>query len=75
MTKCKHLAATLLDTPFHSLLRPLTMKIALFLTAVAGASAFAPVQQPARLDSQLKAAELEGMRGVGPETAGKIVSR
>lgn len=54
--------------------RLLTMKIALFLTAIAGASAFAPVNQPSRASSQLNAGELEGIRGVGPETAGKIVS-
>jgi hypothetical protein len=50
------------------------MKIALFLTAIAGASAFAPVNQPTRASSQLNAG-LDGIRGVGPETAGKIVSK
>lgn len=51
------------------------MKIALFLSAIAGASAFAPASQISRATSQLNsAAELEGIRGRGPETAGKIVS-
>mmetsp|Transcript_25341 Transcript_25341/g.72983 ORF Transcript_25341/g.72983 Transcript_25341/m.72983 type:complete len:197 (-) Transcript_25341:278-868(-) len=47
------------------------MKIACLLTAIAGASAFAPASQPTRASSQL-AADLSGIRGVGPETAGKI---
>lgn len=50
------------------------MKIACLLTAIAGASAFAPSSQPARATSQLNAADLSEIRGVGPETAGKIVS-
>ena len=49
------------------------MKIACLLTAIAGASAFAPASQPARVESQLSA-DLSGIRGVGPETAGKVVS-
>ena len=51
------------------------MKVALFLSAIAGASAFAPASQPARAASQLSAsADLEGLRGIGPETGGQIVS-
>lgn len=51
------------------------MKVALFFSAIAGASAFAPASQPARVASELSAAaELDGMRGTGPETGGKVVS-
>ena len=50
------------------------MKTTLFLTAIAGASAFAPASQSSRVGLSLNAAELDGLRGVGPETGGKIVS-
>jgi hypothetical protein len=59
------------DTSFVT---PTNMKIVCLLTAIAGTSAFAPVSQPARATSHLEA-DLSGIRGVGPETAGKIVSR
>jgi hypothetical protein len=50
------------------------MKVVLFLSALAGVSAFAPAAQP-RVSSPLTAtAELTGLRGPGPETGGKIVS-
>jgi Na+-transporting methylmalonyl-CoA/oxaloacetate decarboxylase beta subunit len=51
------------------------MKIAVLLSAIAGVSAFAPASQSAaRVGSELNAADLSSMRGVGPETAGKVVS-
>lgn len=50
------------------------MKTTLFLTAIAGASAFAPASQSSRVAVELNAAELDGLRGVGPETGGKVVS-
>ena len=51
------------------------MKTTLLLTAIAGASAFAPASQSARPASQLSAAtDLEGLRGIGPETGNQIVS-
>eukprot|EP00536_Pseudo-nitzschia_multiseries_P011760 jgi/Psemu1/244079/estExt_Genewise1.C_4150044 len=48
------------------------MKLAILLSAIAGASAFAPVSQQAASKTQLNAADLETLRGVGPETGGKI---
>ena len=50
------------------------MKLAILLSAIAGASAFAPASQQATSKTQLNAADLETLRGVGPETGGKIVS-
>jgi hypothetical protein len=50
------------------------MKIAVLLSAIAGASAFAPASQSVRVSSELNAADLSSMRGVGPETGGKVVS-
>ncbi|KAL3930991.1 MAG: hypothetical protein SGBAC_011515 [Bacillariaceae sp.] len=48
------------------------MKTSLFfLSAIAGASAFAPAN-PVSKSTQLAAAELESLRGVGPETGGKV---
>lgn len=45
-----------------------------FLLAVSGASAFAP-QQSARTTTSLNVApELQGLRGVGIESGGKVVS-
>ena len=45
------------------------MKVALILSAIAGASAFAPASQSTRLSSSLAAtAELDGMRGTGIES-------
>lgn len=49
------------------------MKIALLLSAIAGASAFAPSQN-GRVATNLNAADLSSLRGVGPETGGKVVS-
>jgi len=49
------------------------MKTTCLLLAVAGADAFAPVNQPARVESRLNG-DLTGLRGVGPETGGKVVS-
>lgn len=50
------------------------MKVALFLSAIAGASAFAP-SAPSNVATSLAAsADLESLRGGnGPETGGKIV--
>uniref|UniRef100_A0A7S4A9S4 Plastid light harvesting protein n=2 Tax=Pseudo-nitzschia australis TaxID=44445 RepID=A0A7S4A9S4_9STRA len=48
------------------------MKLAILLSAIAGASAFAPASQQATSKTQLNAADLETLRGVGPETGGKI---
>jgi hypothetical protein len=48
------------------------MKIALILSAIAGASAFAPVSQTARTSALAVSAELQGIRGIGPETGGKV---
>jgi hypothetical protein len=49
------------------------MKTALILSVIAGASAFAPASQSAR-STQLAAADINSLRGVGPETGGKVVS-
>jgi hypothetical protein len=49
------------------------MKIAVLASLVASAAAFAPSQQ-GRAATSLNAADLSNMRGVGPETAGKVVS-
>ena len=50
------------------------MKTSLFfLSAIAGANAFAPASQVSK-STQLGAAELDSLRGVGPETGGKVVS-
>jgi hypothetical protein len=49
------------------------MKVALFLSAVAGAGAFAPARQTARVNSALSvSADLESLRGPDVETGGKI---
>jgi hypothetical protein len=50
-----------------------TMKVVLFFSAIAGASAFAPVSQPAQVASKLSAG-LEGLRGSSVESGGKNVS-
>ena len=51
------------------------MKLTLLLTAsIAGVSAFAPTSQVTTSRTQLNAADLETLRGVGPETGGKVVS-
>jgi hypothetical protein len=50
------------------------MKAALILSAIAGASAFAPASQSARTSALAVSADLQGVRGVGPETANAIVS-
>mmetsp|Transcript_24690 Transcript_24690/g.69307 ORF Transcript_24690/g.69307 Transcript_24690/m.69307 type:complete len:197 (+) Transcript_24690:139-729(+) len=47
------------------------MKLALLLSAIAGASAFAPASQ-SKPATALNAAELDGLRGPGPETGGKV---
>mmetsp|Transcript_18057 Transcript_18057/g.37037 ORF Transcript_18057/g.37037 Transcript_18057/m.37037 type:complete len:194 (-) Transcript_18057:407-988(-) len=48
------------------------MKLAILLSAIAGTSAFAPASQSATSQTQLNAADLETLRGVGPETGGKV---
>ena len=45
-----------------------------FLALTASANAFAPASTSARSATAVNAAELDGMLGVGPETAGKVVS-
>jgi hypothetical protein len=52
------------------------MKIAVLLSAIAGVSAFAPASQSATrsVGTELNAADLSSMRGVGPETFGQVVS-
>jgi hypothetical protein len=50
------------------------MKVILILSAIAGASAFAPASQSARTSSLAVSADLQGLRGVGPETGNAIVS-
>jgi hypothetical protein len=51
------------------------MKLTLLLTAsIAGVSAFAPTGQVTTSRTQLNAADLETLRGVGPETGGNVVS-
>lgn len=45
-----------------------------FLALAAGTNAFAPASTSARTSTDLKAAELDSLIGVGPETGGKIVS-
>ena len=51
------------------------MKLTLLLTAsIAGVSAFAPTSQVTSSRTQLNAADLETLRGVGPETGGNVVS-
>ena len=51
------------------------MKLTLLLTAsITGVSAFAPTSQVTTSRTQLNAADLETLRGVGPETGGKVVS-
>jgi len=42
------------------------------LSAIAGASAFAPASQSATSQTQLNAADLDTLRGVGPETGNKV---
>lgn len=50
------------------------MKIAVaFLALLNGANAFAPAQQSARMATAFAMSDLDGMLGVGPETANKIV--
>ena len=51
------------------------MKLAILLSAIAGASAFAPASQSTTSQTQLNAADLDTLRGVGPETGNKVVSR
>jgi hypothetical protein len=50
------------------------MKLAILLSALAGASAFAPNSQSVTSQTQLNAADLETLRGVGPETGNAVVS-
>ena len=50
------------------------MKLAVLLSVIAGASAFVPASQSTTSRVQLNAADLETLRGVGPETGGKVVS-
>ena len=51
------------------------MKLAILLSALAGASAFAPASHSVTSQTQLNAADLETLRGVGPETGNEVVSR
>lgn len=51
------------------------MKLAILLSAIAGASAFAPASQSATSQTRLNAADLDTLRGVGPETGNKVVSK
>ena len=51
------------------------MKLAVLLSAIAGASAFAPASQSVTSQTQLNAVDIETLRGVGPETGGVVVSR
>jgi hypothetical protein len=48
--------------------------VAVFALALSGASAFAPAQSSRAATGLAASAELEGMRGVGIESGGKIVS-
>eukprot|EP00533_Pseudo-nitzschia_delicatissima_P015830 CAMPEP_0197262478 /NCGR_PEP_ID=MMETSP1432-20130617/517_1 /TAXON_ID=44447 /ORGANISM="Pseudo-nitzschia delicatissima, Strain UNC1205" /LENGTH=193 /DNA_ID=CAMNT_0042726779 /DNA_START=45 /DNA_END=626 /DNA_ORIENTATION=+ len=48
------------------------MKLAILLSAIAGASAFAPASQSTTSQTQLNAADLDTLRGVGPETGNKV---
>lgn len=48
------------------------MKLAVLLSVIAGASAFVPASQSTTSRVQLNAADLETLRGVGPETGGKV---
>jgi len=50
------------------------MKLAILLSALAGASAFAPASQSVTSQTRLNAADLETLRGIGPETGNKVVS-
>ena len=51
------------------------MKLAILLSAIAGTSAFAPASQSATSQTRLNAADLDTLRGVGPETGNKVVSK
>jgi len=48
------------------------MKLAILLSLIAGASAFAPATQSATSQTQLNSASLETLRGVGPETGNAV---
>jgi len=48
------------------------MKLAILLSLLAGASAFAPASQSVTSQTRLNAADLETLRGVGPETGGEV---
>lgn len=49
------------------------MKVALILSALAGANAFAPASQSRAATTLAASAELEGMRGLGPENGYTVV--
>lgn len=48
------------------------MKLAILLSAIAGASAFAPASQSVTSKTALNAADLQTLRGVGPETGNEV---
>jgi len=48
------------------------MKLAILLSAIAGASAFAPASHSVTSQTQLNAVNLETLRGVGPETGNEV---
>jgi len=48
------------------------MKLAILLSALAGTSAFAPASQSVTSQTQLNAADLQTLRGVGPETGNEV---
>jgi len=48
------------------------MKLAILLSAIAGASAFAPASHSATSQTKLNAVNLETLRGVGPETGNEV---
>ena len=50
------------------------MKLAILLSTIAGASAFAPASHSATSQTKLNAVNLETLRGVGPETGNEVVS-
>lgn len=50
------------------------MKAALILSVIAGANAFAPTTHQPR-STQLNVVDISELRGAGPETGGKVVSK
>lgn len=58
-------------TPIYRL--KFTMKVALLISALAGANAFAPASQSRAATSLAASAELDNMRGLGPENGYTVV--